>query len=475
MTRRFYELTADRSSGYSDTPFSASELSRSLNLCHDSTPGQDGLPYREFQSHLSWWRAILLLFSPILCSSGTSLLPLGSSAKYRPIALASCALLFSSGWCTAGSHLASAVVSMIARAAFDGEQMFARVAWWTRCGFGMTSILCAPTLDIREAFDTAWVEATLVRLHQAGVTGGMWRTFANFFCGTLSQVRARGEVSLWLTLASRRDVCSHLSCSTSKSTVCSGHTTRFRQVSGSCPNSDFRFKCQLYADDLVTLAESEYDLQLSLTEQPFVPARSRPSCSDSCCMLSLLIAISALSLGVGRLHLISRGSASWAHSEGLPCIFLLIYRHHHVRSSQYHSWCRVHFAQRRWRHHFLGWASGTPSSACPLVHLLLCSADSTRSLHELGVPLPRRSLTTHTRHVGLLLSVTFPSTMQQETLDSLQGGRVVSSGVALIRRATFSSFSNHKVFYDVAFRSSLGRFLACQKVSFVQNAFVFLT
>ena len=50
-------------------------------------------------------------------------------------------------------------------------------------------------VDIRKAFDTSWVEATLVRLHQAGVTGGMWRTIANFLCGTLSQVRARGEVS----------------------------------------------------------------------------------------------------------------------------------------------------------------------------------------------------------------------------------------------------------------------------------------
>ena len=31
-------------------------------------------------------------------------------------------------------------------------------------------------VDIREAFDTSWVEATLVRLHQVGVTGGMWRS-----------------------------------------------------------------------------------------------------------------------------------------------------------------------------------------------------------------------------------------------------------------------------------------------------------
>ena len=44
-----------------------------------------------------------------------------------------------------------------------------------------------------------------------------------------------------------------------------------------------------------------------------------------------------------------------------------------------------------------------------------------------------------------------------------QGGRVVTSGVALIRRATFFIVSNLQSFFDVAFRSSLGRFLVCQK------------
>ena len=47
----------------------------------------------------------------------------------------------------------------------------------------------------------------------------------------------------------------------------------------------------------------------------------------------------------------------------------------------------------------------------------------------------------------------------------LHGGRVVTLGVALIRRATFSSFRTTKFFYDIAFRSSLGRFLAYQKKS----------
>ena len=57
-----------------------------------------------------------------------------------------------------------------------------------------THTFCA-FVDIRKAFDTCWVEATLVRLFQVGVTGGMWRTIANFLCGTLSQVRTGSDVS----------------------------------------------------------------------------------------------------------------------------------------------------------------------------------------------------------------------------------------------------------------------------------------
>ena len=57
-----------------------------------------------------------------------------------------------------------------------------------------THTFCA-FVDIRKAFDTCWVEAALVRLFQVGVTGGMWRTIANFLCGTLSQVRTGSDVS----------------------------------------------------------------------------------------------------------------------------------------------------------------------------------------------------------------------------------------------------------------------------------------
>ena len=53
----------------------------------------------------------------------------------------------------------------------------------------------AAFVDIRKAFDTSWIEATLVRLSDVGVTGGMWRKIANFLCVTFSQVRDHDGVS----------------------------------------------------------------------------------------------------------------------------------------------------------------------------------------------------------------------------------------------------------------------------------------
>ena len=44
-------------------------------------------------------------------------------------------------------------------------------------------------VDIKKAFDSSWVEATMVRLCDVGISGRMWHLIANFLCGTLSQVR----------------------------------------------------------------------------------------------------------------------------------------------------------------------------------------------------------------------------------------------------------------------------------------------
>ena len=102
---------------------------------------------------------------------------------------------FSRGLYTEGLLRTSATGWTTARGVSDGGA--------DACVYGLVDALrlrqdthtfCA-FVDIRKAFDTSWIEATLVRLHQSGVTGGMWRTIANSLCGTLSQVRVRGDVS----------------------------------------------------------------------------------------------------------------------------------------------------------------------------------------------------------------------------------------------------------------------------------------
>ena len=204
MTLRFFELISDQhSSGVFDAPFSESELSRALSKCHHSAPGLDGLRYSTFQQHLPWWRAMLLDFFNLLLS-----------------------------WNVGADVCVCGLVDTL-RLRQD------------------TNAFCA-FVDIRKAFDTSWVEATLVRLHQSGVTGGMWRTIANFLCGTLSQVRVRGDVSLSPLLFNL---------------LVNSLAAAIRRASPGVrlvPSSDFQLTDQLYADDLVVLGESEADLQLAL-------------------------------------------------------------------------------------------------------------------------------------------------------------------------------------------------------------------
>ena len=50
-------------------------------------------------------------------------------------------------------------------------------------------------VDIEKAFDTSWVEAMLVRLHDIGVRGLVWNLLSNFLRHTVSQVRLGNELS----------------------------------------------------------------------------------------------------------------------------------------------------------------------------------------------------------------------------------------------------------------------------------------
>ena len=120
-------------------------------------------------------------------------------------------------------------------------------------------------IDIKKAFDSCWVEATLVRLFDFGVTGSLWHLLANFLCGTLSQVRLGGSVSSpWVDsgIAQGRILSPLLF-----NLLIDSLAVTLRSAIPGVPlttSDSFRHACQLYADDLVVLTASQTDLQLAL-------------------------------------------------------------------------------------------------------------------------------------------------------------------------------------------------------------------
>ena len=106
-------------------------------------------------------------------------------------------------------------------------------------------------IDMKKLY---WVEATLVRLFDFGVTGPLWQLLANFLCGTVSQIRLGGSVSSPCVdsgLAQGRILSSFLF-----NLLIGRFAVAFRSaIPGvSLVASDsFRHACQLHADDLVVL------------------------------------------------------------------------------------------------------------------------------------------------------------------------------------------------------------------------------
>ena len=209
ITSSCSELTADRSGGLFDAPFSEAEPVKALGLCHDSAPGDDGLRYSIFQADIQWRRNMVLRFHNLILQWSvvpaswkvSTVVPVfkrgdvTSPDDYRPIALVSCAFKVFE------RLVHGRIASHICDRLDEGQGRFRWEADTCVCGLVDALLLRQDThtfatfVDIRKAFDTSWIEATLVRLWDVGVTGGMWRTIANFLCGTLSQVRDHVGVS----------------------------------------------------------------------------------------------------------------------------------------------------------------------------------------------------------------------------------------------------------------------------------------
>ena len=134
----------------------------------------------------------------------------------------------------------------------------------SRLASSLAMTICA-FIDIRQAFDAAWVVATLVRLAQIGVTGGMWRTITNFLVATISQVRigdAQAHPWMDLGIAQGRALSPPLFNLLVNSSAADIH--RCWPGVHLAPASDVRFVCQLCAHDLAILAASAEDLQRGL-------------------------------------------------------------------------------------------------------------------------------------------------------------------------------------------------------------------
>ena len=117
-------------------------------------------------------------------------------------------------------------------------------------------------VDIEKAFDTSWVEATLVGLHDIRVQGLVWNLLSNFLRRTVSQVRLGNELSdQWLDsgIAQKGRVVSPLLFNL----LVDGLAAEVQLASPGVllPGSvQCRFTDQLYADDLVLVAGPPMDL-----------------------------------------------------------------------------------------------------------------------------------------------------------------------------------------------------------------------
>ena len=192
VSQRFHVISSQPVvPGLFDGPFTPSELRRALTLCFDSAVGIDGLPYSVFKTNLPLWQSAVLHFFNLVLSWGVVPTPQKRNivvlvfkrgdpslpTNFRPISLASCCFKIF-------EHLVHARIGLHISPQLDECQGGFR--WGADSLVGslvdlLTSRSSSHTfvafIDIHKAFDTSWVEGTLVRSCDAGVSGQMWCWF----------------------------------------------------------------------------------------------------------------------------------------------------------------------------------------------------------------------------------------------------------------------------------------------------------
>ena len=235
-------------------------------------------------------------------------------------------------------------------------------------------------VNIRKVFDTSWVEATLVRLHQVGVTGGMWRTVENFF------VRVCGDVSPpWVDtgIAQGRVLTTsfHPTCFTwclTRSTLKSPFHSFTPMTSCSLQIPKPTCKPPLMHPMGPSVEIFLWNrLELSAV-MVFGPARSRQSSqslSAAICWKSShpyrylgVVLTPSLWWDAHVVHILARGhrlfaqSTSWARSKGLLASFSATFGTEFVGDCT-HTLAQLDLAQQRWGCHYghQSWWSSSPA------------------------------------------------------------------------------------------------------------------
>ena len=264
----------------------------------------------------------------------------------------------------------------------------------------------AAFIDIKKASNSCWVEATLVRLFDFGVTGSLWHLLAKFLCGTLSQVRLAGCVTPpWVDsgIAQGRILSPLLF-----NLLVDSLAATLRSAIPGVPriaSDPFHHVCQLYADDLVILTASQADLQVAFNAvhawgvrwrfsfgivpfksavMIFGPLRSRPDCCAHQGSVPLPLVQQYRYLGVvlsptlsWRPHvdfICSRGdrlfhqASAWCLGEGLPLsfsssVFVSSSFGLEFIADDPPALQQFNLALCRWCRHLLGWPSASAVAA----------------------------------------------------------------------------------------------------------------
>ena len=268
----------------SGQPFTLLELEQALHHCSTSkAPGVDNIPYEALCVDLSWWRHAIRQFLD-LCRSLCCIpsvwkhgivvpLPKATASAdrdgYRLITLT----------CCFAKILERLILNRIKP---DVDPMFDESQAGFRFGsdvqvYGLLETLhirrnattfCA-FLDIRKAFDVAWKDGALLRLHRAGVQDGLWHLIDDLISDRTASARIQS------TMSDDWDVEHGIG----QGAVLSGFLFNIlinglaaaikRACHGATCTADndsnnFTVQVLLYADDIVILSSCPHDLQRAL-------------------------------------------------------------------------------------------------------------------------------------------------------------------------------------------------------------------